>query len=180
MTFLKPIALCVLIPFGLSAGVPAMAEGGGLRGAAMFEEADANGDGALSLAELQAAADGSGQFGRADADGDGAITRAEMLAGMAAEAEARADRFFQSFDGNGDGSVTEAEIAEARAAREEERDSNRRARMLERLFERADQDEDGVISAEEFEAVQARMGEHRQGRGEGRDERRGGLFGNRG
>lgn len=169
----KIVALSLLLPVGIAAGLPAFAqdEGRAGRGAEVFAELDANGDGALSLEELQ---DRPSRFDRADADGDGVISRDEMLAQATERAEAGVDRFFDRFDANGDGAVSEDEIAEVR-------DNNREDQRTEaaaRIFERMDADGDGQISAEEFAEARAHFGE-RGGRGEGRDGR-GGLFGNRG
>ena len=164
----KVLALGVLLP--LSFALPATAQDGPPRGAGMFEQLDANGDGALSLEELQSRPD---RFASADADGDGTITRDEMLARATERAEARIDQFFETFDSDGDGAVTEAEIAEVRDARQ----ADRREEMAERIFDRMDADGDGQISAEEFAEARERMGERMMGRG---GEGRGGLFGHRG
>ncbi|MFN3642695.1 MAG: EF-hand domain-containing protein [Gemmobacter sp.] len=66
---------------------------------AMFDRADADGDGRLSAAEVMTAADRAGapsltmMFDRLDADGDGAITRAEAEAARAAmRARGKPDR----------------------------------------------------------------------------------------
>lgn len=167
----KVVTLSVLIPLGLVAGLPAMAQDAGPRSAEVFAELDADGDGALSLEELQAGRGGD-RFAQADTDGDGTITRDEMLAQVTERAEAGVDRFFDRFDADEDGAVTQEEIAEAREAQNEER----RARMAERIFERMDADGDGTVSEEEFADAAGRLREHMGRGGEGR----GGLFGNRG
>lgn len=168
----KIAALSVLLPLGLAAGLPAIAQDAGGHGAEMFGQLDADGDGALSLEELQARPD---RFDAADADGDGALSRDEMMARATDRAEAGVARFFERFDADGDGQVTEAEIAEVQG----ERQAERRAEMAARIFERADADGDGLISVEEFEEARAQM-LSRGGRGDGRGEGRGGFFGDRG
>ena len=159
----KIIALGVLLPLGLTAGLPALAQDG--PGAEMFAELDTDGDGMLSLEELQAGPEA--RFARADIDGDGTITRDEMEAQAMARAAAAVERFFEANDADGDGAVSEAELAEAQDTRHAER----REEMAARIFGRLDADGDGAISAEEFEEARGRMGE-RLGRG--------GPFGHRG
>lgn len=158
----KVIALGLLLPLAVAA--PVLAQDAAAPGAEMFAQLDANGDGALSLEEIQ---NRPGRFERADANGDGAITPDEMLAQAEERAQARVDRFFENFDSDGDGAVTQAEITEVRG----ERDAERSAERAERMFDRADADGDGQISAEEFAEAGERMRD-RNGR-DGRDGRDG-------
>lgn len=113
-----------------------------------FGMLDINGDGSLTLEEVQGAA--QARFDAADANGDGALSVEELATIAQSEATARAEQMLARFDENEDGALT---IAEMRADRPE-----RAARM----FERVDADADGVITADEFADM-------RQGRGHGRD-----------
>jgi Ca2+-binding EF-hand superfamily protein len=119
-----------------------------------FGALDTNGDGGLTLEEMQAAA--AARFAAADTDGDGGLSAAEMLAQREADnterAERRAARMIERLDENEDGLVQIEELAEAR-------------RPLDRMFERVDTDEDGVISQAEFDDAREHMGERRHGHG---------------
>ncbi|MEO0982950.1 MAG: EF-hand domain-containing protein [Pseudomonadota bacterium] len=107
---------------------------------------DLDGDGAITSAEVETAR--AAAFAEADADGDGALTSDEMKAfGEARHEERRTrrhDRRFQSIDSDGDGVLSEAEFAAGAPP----------------IFDRADTNTDGVLSAEEIEAI----GEGRHGR----------------
>ena len=111
-----------------------------------FSTLDLNGDGALTLEEMQAR--GEARFAEQDANGDGALSADEL----SARAADRAATLIERFDDNGDGLLQLDEMPT--------RDERRQARM----FDRVDADEDGTISAEEFEAAQERMDERRDGR----------------
>lgn len=110
-----------------------------------FATLDADGDGNITEAELQA--QGDARFEAADADGDGLLTAEEIVARMDAEraerALRRAERMIEARDESGDGAISREELGNARA---------------ERMLERADRDEDGVISEEEFERAAERRG----------------------
>jgi len=143
------------------------ARGEGRGAAMMFERLDADGDGIVTRAEVEAA-----HLGRAaemDADGDGTISRAEFVAWhtarAAARTERRAERMFDRLAGRGaEGIAPEEMLREGR---------------LDRMFERLDTDGDGAISREEFEAGAERMRDRRaemreKRRGEGHGPRHGG------
>lgn len=140
------------------AGLVLVAGNANARGGPDFATLDANGDGQLTVEELQGAA--QTQFEATDTDGDGALSLAELTARSAENAASRAEKMLSRLDANEDGSLTPDEM---RAPRPE-----RAARM----FERADADGDGVLSEEEFEAVKSRRGDGR-GKGHGRDRDRG-------
>jgi Ca2+-binding EF-hand superfamily protein len=115
-----------------------------------FATLDLNGDGALSLEEMQAR--GEARFAEMDANGDGALSADELVAQAIDRASERVAKMIERFDENGDGMLQQDEMPT--------RGENRAARM----FDRVDADEDGTISAEEFEQAQERMGEGRDGR----------------
>lgn len=109
--------------------------------AAMFERADANGDGKVTRDEVEAFR--IERFSRIDADGDGLITEDELSAIGREKAARRAARFLEHMDKDSDGAISEAEfsaLADTRA---------------DRMFERADADGDGAIDRDELEAVKS-------------------------
>jgi Ca2+-binding EF-hand superfamily protein len=160
-----------------------------------FEAADTDGDGALSRAEFAAHAEARIEAARearmdrhataimeaGDADGDGMLSHEELRAGLAAVHETRMER-------RGEWRERRAERGEARAERRAERSERGmrghrgmrhgmmrgmmhggdRAEMIDRMFDRIDADGDGTISAEEFEAAQARWQERSERRGQRR------------
>lgn len=118
-----------------------------------FATLDLNGDGALSLEELQA--QGDARFAGADANSDGGLSAEELIAAAEARASERAARMIERFDENGDGLLQRDELPRG--------DGDRAQRM----FDHADADEDGMISAEEFEQAMEQMKERRSHRGHG-------------
>jgi hypothetical protein len=78
MSMWKAALLGVMIPTALV--LPAVAQDGPPRGPRMvFEEWTSNGDGAVTLEEMEGAR--AARFAEADANGDGALDRDELLAG---------------------------------------------------------------------------------------------------
>jgi len=127
----------------ISAG--AYAKGQGMMGQERpsFTELDSDGDGSLSIAEIQARA--NARFAAMDSNGDGVISADENAAAMAEKAGERAEMMFTRLlewrDSDGDGALSQQEMGNNRA---------------ERMFSRADANSDGVISAEEYEQAQER------------------------
>ena len=93
-----------------------------------------------------------------DTNGDGGLSIEEMTAKAEQEVSDRATRRAESrmadADTNGDGLLQAAEIA----AQMEDR-GGRRGPSAERMFERVDADENGSVSAEEYEEARAHMAE---------------------
>lgn len=173
----KTKILIVSSAVALLAAGAAIAQPGGMR-------ADANGDGDLTRAELNASVDA--RFARADANGDGAIDAAERTAMREERRSHRAGRHGRRggegrrrhggrmgrMDSNGDGVVTREEVSERALARFDRMDANsdgqidaaertamreqRRARRAERRANRPNPDAngDGRITRDEF-AVRA-------------------------
>ncbi|MAH16766.1 MAG: hypothetical protein CMN65_13785, partial [Sphingomonadaceae bacterium] len=120
--------------------------------------ADTNGDGTVTLAEMQSQS--AERFARMDANGDGVLD--------AQDRAARGEAMFARADINGDGELTIAEMQAAREARKAERPErgdrperaerrgkrggDRSERMAER-FAAADTDNSGGLSQSELEAM---------------------------
>lgn len=111
----------------------------------MFEQVDANKDGFIDAAEIEAAR--AARFGAMDTNGDGVISLEEMQAAAAARAEQRAERRFAKLDANGDGTVDPEEMN----AKRDRRGGN--------MLEKMDKDGDGRISKDEAAAM--KMHHHR-------------------
>ncbi|MDJ0920533.1 MAG: EF-hand domain-containing protein [Henriciella sp.] len=122
-----------------------------------LEAFDTNGDGAISMAEIEAGRDA--RFAEADTNSDGGISYEEFVAQSeqrrAERQIRRQEQMFARLDANADGLVTPDEM--------EARGKGR----LEKMFEQADTDQDGVLSAEELEAAKERRKHHK-----GRKDRR--------
>lgn len=115
-----------------------------------FATLDLDGDGTLTLEELQA--QGQARFAAADANGDGALSAEELIAAADARAADRVAQMIARLDENSDGVLQQDEMP----ARGEDR--------AERMFDRVDADNDGVLSQEEFETAKER-GKDRRGHG---------------
>lgn len=120
-----------------------------------FATLDADGDGAVTQAELQAHA--AARFAAIDADGSGAVTAEELAEAASGKAAARATRMIERLDANDDGQLQQDELLA--------RGGDRAGRM----FERVDTDDDGAISQEEFDAAQERRGGRDGGKRHGGD-----------
>lgn len=138
-------------------GQRGMARGmmGGFFGAD-FATLDTDGDGSITEADLEARA--AERFARADADSSGGLTAAEMAA-MAEiirqeQMVARLAERIARIDVSGDGEV---QIEELQA----------RMPATVHLFDLLDGDNDGAISAEEFDAARVEMAEMRAEHGPG-------------
>ena len=102
----------------------------------MFNQIDANSDGAITLEELTAHRDA--RFAKADANGDGFLSPDEMRGGDLAQ------RMLKRYDLDRNGSLDEAELQAAGA--------ERKMRRATRMLERADTNGDGKLSLEEASA----------------------------
>ncbi len=137
-------------------GAPALAErGAGLgdrQGAGFFERMDADRNGEITRAEMDAAR--SDRFAQIDADGSGVVTAEEFKAHVAERAKSdraasRIDRMIARYDQNGDGGLSLEEMPQPRGGD---------------MFERLDADGDGVITEAEAEAARERMQARKGGR----------------
>ena len=135
---MKKIALMLGTMAALAVS-PAMARPGGER-----PNADANGDGVVTRAEVEA--DVAKRFVRMDVNKDGKLDASDREAAMKAREAKRAERGKRGdrgerkmgrLDANGDGAVSADEMKKAALAR----------------FERADADKDGKLTAAEREAA---------------------------
>ncbi|QDL90738.1 hypothetical protein FDP22_02395 [Paroceanicella profunda] len=143
-----------------SGGAGPQGHGPSGHGPAMFMKMDADGDGTVTRAEVDAFR--KARFDAADANHDGEITRDELVASMTQRleqerldrekrrAEGMADRMMARADGNGDGVISAGEPP---------------ATFEDMMFRRFDTDGDGTISAQEAEAGQRMMHHHGGPRG---------------
>jgi Ca2+-binding EF-hand superfamily protein len=118
-----------------------------------FETLDADGDGKITAADLEALK--TERFAAIDADGDGAVTLDEFKAAAATRAEERAEEIFSRLDADGDGTLGR-DVLEQR--------QGRGGAMGERMISRLDSDGDDAVSPEEFEAIKERGRGGRHGR----------------
>lgn len=117
-----------------------------------FATLDTDGNGEITLEDLDAARDN--RFAEMDANGDGQVSEAEFIAHAQTRAGERASEMFARLDADGDGSLSR-DVLEAREGG---------GRMASRMIERADTDGSGGVNAEEFEAIKERMAERRGGK----------------
>ncbi len=143
------IAVSALLATSFTVPAEAREGGRGHRAEAMFDRADANGDGKVTLEEMTAAR--GEMFSRIDTNGDGLITEAELEAQGREKAKKRAARMLERMDQNGDGAISAEEFAEL---------SERRAG---RMFERIDANGDGAIDKAELEEMKSKGRRHGKG-----------------
>ena len=132
---------------------PAFAQPGGMRGdreRPTFAELDADGDGSVTIAEMKAQA--TAKFAERDANGDGVLSSEELVAGMMERAAEGAGRMIEWRDTDGDGSLSQAELGGG---------------FGQQMFARLDADNDGSVSAEEFETAAERGGLRGKGKARG-------------
>lgn len=129
-----------------------------------FETLDADSDGKVTPAEIEAQK--IARFKASDTDGDGMLSAEEMLAqGERAENERRVQRvkkMIERLDTDGDGKLSAAEV--------QAMGKGDRGSKGEGMFKRLDTDGDGAISAEEYKAHKGpRMGHKGPRMGHGED-----------
>lgn len=159
----KTIALTLSVAaLALAGGSAALADNHGKT------RADANGDGQISLAEMQSRH--AAMFARMDANSDGVIDADDRAVRQAAR--------FAAMDADKDGEVTPAEMqaaGEARRAQRRERMAERRETTTERRdarFARLDTDNSGGLSQAEMAGAREARGDRAERRGQ-RSERMG-------
>ncbi len=122
--------------------------GGGHRGERVsFEQLDANGDGFVTIEELQA--QGQARFAETDTNGDGLLSAEEIAAKADRDISDRVAKMIEKRDTNGDGLLSQEEM---------QPNGDRAARM----FDRLDDNGDGQISEEEFASM--KKGKRKGGR----------------
>ena len=145
------IALAVT---AISASAKPGGEGRGDRGPRVtFEQLDANGDGVVTLEEMQA--QGQARFAETDTNGDGLLSAEEIAAKAERDITDRVTRMIERRDTNGDGLLSQEEM---------QPNGDRSARV----FERLDENGDGQISEEEFAAMK-KHGKRKGGRNGGEE-----------
>jgi EF hand len=117
----------------------------------LFDTIDANGDGLVTMAELEAHR--LAEFAAADTNKDGAVDADEVaareLARFTERLPERAARMIKVHDNDGNGTLSADEVEQGPA---------------ERHFARIDSDDDGAISKAEAEAAAERMKKQRKGK----------------
>ena len=147
----------VLASVGLAlAMTPMMAQAKGGHGPRItFEELDADANGSVTEAEMQAHR--AAGFATADTDGDGSLSRAEleakMKSGKEGRMERRLDKMMERMDADENGSLSKEEMADAGGERKG------------KGFSRMDKDGNGEISKAEFDE----MSKKRRGGGKLKD-----------
>jgi Ca2+-binding EF-hand superfamily protein len=144
------------------AGIALAQYSGGERGGFGIEQADADGDGVITLDEAKA--QGAARFAKMDANQDGTISQADR--------KARAEARFAETDTNKDGEISPEEMTAAREQRQTKR-AERGAQRQAKMFETLDTDGSGGLSKAELEAG-------KQMRGQRGGERKGKRMGRRG
>lgn len=139
-TFISAIVLSAVTVTGTTA----LAKGFRDRGPINFQELDADGDGQVTKAELEAHR--TQMFTSADANGDGKLSVEEMQAEVQKKANDRVTEMFARHDSNNDGFLTTDEMPKPR-----------RAGMM---FDRIDADGNGSLSEQEFANARDKMGRH--------------------
>jgi len=122
-----------------------------------FAAADADSNGKVTQAEIEALA--QTRFEAADTDGNGSLSAEELTAqSQAQKAERAAQRraaMVERMDQNGDGELSFDEMQAARTAT-----------PMDRMFQRLDTDSDGALSEAELDAAKERFAERGGKRGE--------------
>jgi hypothetical protein len=110
-----------------------------------FSVMDQNGDGAVTLEELQSLP--QSHFAAADSNGDGGLSAEELAAQMVSRMQSRMAHMIERFDANGDGLLQADEMPMPRGNM-----------PFERMFEHVDTDGDGQITEAEFDAAAEKRG----------------------
>lgn len=133
----------------------------------MFEQFDADADGKITKAEIEAFR--TARFEAADTDGDGKLSQDELAAARDARRAARVQDMVERLDTDGDGLLSAEELAAAGPKRGPDA-----------MFDRLDADEDGALTLEEMQQARGKMrdgGKHRFGGKRGEHGHRGGHGG---
>ncbi len=137
-TFISAIVLSAVAVTGTSA----LAKGGKDRKMPTFQELDADNDGQVTQAEIQAHR--NARYSAADTDGDGQLSVEEMQAAAQVKANERVTKMFTEYDANQDGFLSQDELPKPRKGA--------------KMFERIDADGNGSISEQEYADARDKMG----------------------
>jgi Ca2+-binding EF-hand superfamily protein len=137
---------------GMGMGGPGGGEGRGAMLTEMFDKIDADKDGKVTYAEMEA--NRKAEFTAADTNGDGALSAEELsareLARFQEKLAERTQAMLDNADNDGNGSLSETELGEGPGMRN---------------FARIDADNDGSITKDEIQAAM----QHHKKRGHGGD-----------
>ena len=140
---MKKIAVFALAATSILASAPVIARDDGAS-RPDFSKLDANGDGQITQVEVKAF--GATQFAEADTDGDGSLTLEELTARAKADwakkMGKRTKRMLKRLDSDGNGTIELAEMEQMKHGQ--------------RMFDPMDENEDGVMSQEEFDAMKGK------------------------
>jgi len=115
-----------------------------------FEELDADGNGEITQAEMDAMK--AARFAKVDTNGDGQLSLEELTARGVQKAATHAEKMLERRDANGDGVLSADELSKPHRSG--------------KMFDRFDADGSGTISQEEFEEASNQM--HQRGKGKHR------------
>jgi Ca2+-binding EF-hand superfamily protein len=169
-TTLVGTALIAAIALTLPA-TSALAKGGfGGRGEApAFETLDLNGDGQLTKEELQS--QGQARFAKVDTNGDGQLSVEELEAAASERRAQSVAKMVERLDKDGNGTLSQEEMEAAREMRGDRggkggkqgkkggkrHGGDRSEARMDKMFDHVDENEDGMISKEEFDSAKANM-----------------------
>lgn len=163
------IKLILLSAAAISAlSIPALAQNADTE-PSRFERADTNGDGVLTLAEVQSSA--RSVFSETDSNFDGYISADERNAARQSKVNEKAGEAFDQRDTNGDGFLSRDEALSAlndhrdRTERTERADRSHsdRDKIRERIKEKVDTNGDGTIDDAEKQAAREALRSRRNG-----------------
>ncbi len=114
-------------------------------------------------------------FQKADVDKDGKVTLAELTAAIEAHMQGQREAAFTRMDSNGDGQISKEEFLAFEPPGQDGKDGAKQRRGPDpaEIFKRMDRNGDGVITADEAKRPEPGKGGPREGKGDGPREGKG-------